>query len=277
MTNLSFYEEVVTQMCIWHDTRAKTEKNRFRNDGITPYSTHPITAYGRALADGIYSPQILCSILLHDILEDTTVSSKEFTEWLSKLNLNIADPVFRICSDLTDFNDKFPVIDTLSRKERKEITNKHISDYACTGALIVKIYDRWHNLFSLSYQPSFRKKYLEESQQLFSALNKGLERVKLLERENRAIDCATKRLSLLEHNYNDATFLAIVNYKTDEIVAACAMNDYEEYIKEMDLTYIPISREQYLNLGDKHTLQGIKEIWLAKKAFHKENADKLKE
>lgn len=270
------YEAVATQMFIWHDTRAKTEKNRFRNDGVTPYGTHPLAALKKAVADGIYSPPISCAILLHDILEDTTVSSKELIEWLVSVDLKMADSIFRICSDLTDFNDKFPIIDTLSRKERKGITNKHISDYACAGALVVKVYDRWHNLFSLSYEPSFRKKYLEESKQLFSALRKGFERVELLERENRAIDCAKKRLSLMEYNYNDDTFLAVIDYKTDKFVAACTMNDYGEY-KEKHLLAMPIPRDQYLNLGDKSTLLEIEEMWLAKKASYKADADKLEE
>ena len=267
------FEVAMRQMGIWHDQFAKTEKNRFRADGVTPYSLHLLAVFKRAYDDGIRSISDLISALFHDVLEDTKVTSTEFIKFLSTLEQkpSFARSVFQTCSDLTDFNDKFPIIDTLSRKERKNITNSHIANYACPGALIVKIYDRWHNLFSLNMQPSFRKRYLEESEGLFKALRDGFERTAPLVESTAAINIAKKRLEMMEKEYYGTDFFIVINSKTDEIVNGCIPSDRSEYSSDQDLIFFPISRDQFLNLGDATTNNFLLERWLARKAHGEQN------
>lgn len=250
----------IAQMFNWHDERAKTPKNRFRADGITPYGTHPFAVLQRGEQDGIKSSPIHLGMIFHDVLEDTTVSSKEFITWLvEKTSPAVARETFQICADLTDFNDKFPVVDQLNRRDRKSMINLHIANYACAGALVVKVYDRWHNLFTLKADPSFRQKYLDESFSLFEALKAGFDRVAPLGHEMHPIDVAKKRLDMMMKEYSGTSFLAVEN--NGEIIGACTPNDfwneYEGKPDFLDCKTVLLSEDQYLNFGDPKVMDEI--------------------
>jgi len=74
-----------------------SHKGQFRNDGITPYSTHPETVVKTLKLLGVKDSDILCAGYLHDVLEDTKYTAE-------KIQDNFGATVFRIVNELT-FDD----------------------------------------------------------------------------------------------------------------------------------------------------------------------------
>jgi (p)ppGpp synthase/HD superfamily hydrolase len=69
-------------------------EGQFRNDGITPYYTHPETVVKTMKLLGVTDPDILCAGYLHDVLEDTKYSADKIKE-------NFGDRVLSIVRELT--------------------------------------------------------------------------------------------------------------------------------------------------------------------------------
>src|SRR5262249_23515228 len=107
----------------------------------TPYIVHP-TRVALCLVDelGLYSPALICSALLHDVIEDSDVTREDIEEWFDE---DIAEIVWL----LTKF-EEVSLREYLARIEA-----------ACeTGAPIVKLCDRLDNLRSVIHTPRIEKK-----------------------------------------------------------------------------------------------------------------------
>lgn len=55
-------------------------KGQYRWDG-SPYILHPTRVLNSLLSNGITDEDILCSAVLHDVVEDTEVTIEEIIEW----------------------------------------------------------------------------------------------------------------------------------------------------------------------------------------------------
>lgn len=106
----------------------RAHKNQFRKDGITPYIEHPKALFNLLLFFGIRDENILCSALLHDIIEDCGVKRKFIEEEFNS-------EVGRIVSGLTR--------DCPREEYEDRIKN---SDFSIQ---IIKIADIIHNLIDL--------------------------------------------------------------------------------------------------------------------------------
>lgn len=130
-----------------HDLRALTPEKRFRKNGKgehteIPYITHPVVVKDIAiqLADD-YQPRAVFLIslisLLHDILEDTTVTEAELTEFLSSL-LSFAETTRVVhCVKLLTKDENYEIVSYLSRIKMDFL------------ARVVKLADLTHNMSDL--------------------------------------------------------------------------------------------------------------------------------
>lgn len=111
-----------------------------RDEG-TPYIVHPVRV-AVSLVDelSLYSPTLVCSALLHDVIEDSDVTREDIGRMFDE---EIAEVVW-LLTKLEDVSLR----DYLARIEAA----------AHTGAPIVKLCDRLDNLRSIVHSPKLEKK-----------------------------------------------------------------------------------------------------------------------
>ncbi|MBI3651880.1 MAG: HD domain-containing protein [Acidobacteria bacterium] len=147
---------------------------QLRDEG-TPYIVHPVRV-AVSLVDEleIFSPQLICSALLHDVIEDSPITREEVAEWFDQ---EIAHLVWLLTKlDSVSLGDYLAAIEAA----------------ADSGAPLVKLCDRLDNLRFLSHSPRLEKKrryirttehyYLpmaaRSSAYLFNELHRALEVVR---------------------------------------------------------------------------------------------------
>ncbi|MGK7390377.1 MAG: HD domain-containing protein [Candidatus Cyclobacteriaceae bacterium M2_1C_046] len=116
---------------------------------------------------------VLAAALLHDVLEDTPVTTEELERYL----LNIMDrkaalETISLVVDLTDIYTKanFP---QFNRKERKKLEAKRLQD-AHPKAQTVKYADIIDNSIDITQNdPDFARVFLREGKLLLNNMNKG--------------------------------------------------------------------------------------------------------
>lgn len=115
------YNSPLYQRCLEIATEA--HKGQFRNDGVTPYITHPI-----AVAEMLTTETEKCIALLHDVLEDTPFKYDD----LIKLGVprSIVDSVNSLskCSDETYLEYILNI--KLTQKFTSDITKVKLADMA---------------------------------------------------------------------------------------------------------------------------------------------------
>jgi guanosine-3',5'-bis(diphosphate) 3'-pyrophosphohydrolase len=125
-----------------------------RDEG-TPYIVHPVRV-AVSLADelSLYSPTLICSALLHDVIEDSEVTRADVARMFDE---QIAEIVWL----MTKFED-VSLREYLARIEAA----------AETGAPIVKLCDRLDNMRSVVDTPSIEKKrrYIRTTEELYLPL-----------------------------------------------------------------------------------------------------------
>jgi GTP diphosphokinase / guanosine-3',5'-bis(diphosphate) 3'-diphosphatase len=120
---------------------AETAHSGQMRDEGTPYIVHPVRV-AVALADEleIYSPQLISGALMHDVIEDSSVTREQ-------VRADFGEEIAQIVWLLTKFEDvSLPVY------------LKAIEEAAHTGAPLVKLCDRLDNLRFLAHSPRAEKK-----------------------------------------------------------------------------------------------------------------------
>jgi guanosine-3',5'-bis(diphosphate) 3'-pyrophosphohydrolase len=123
-----------------YDTAETAHTGQMRDEG-TPYIVHPVRV-AVSLADEleIYSPQLICGALMHDVIEDSPATREEITDMFG-------EEIARIVWLLTKFDDvSLPAY------------LRAIEEAANTGAPLVKLCDRLDNLRFLAHSPKAEKK-----------------------------------------------------------------------------------------------------------------------
>ena len=124
-----------------YEVAEKAHQYQVRDEG-TPYIVHPVRV-AVSLVDEleITSPKLVCSALLHDVIEDSPVSRREIAA-------GFGEEVAEIVWLLTKFDD-VSLVDYLAAIEAA----------GETGAPIVKLCDRLDNLRFLSHSHNVEKKH----------------------------------------------------------------------------------------------------------------------
>lgn len=123
-----------------YEVAEAAHRGQMRDEG-TPYIVHPVrVALTLASELEIYAPRLICSALLHDVIEDSPTTRAEIAALFDE---EVAEIVWL----LTKFDDVL-LADYLAAIEAA----------AETGAPIVKLCDRLDNLRFLHHSPKLEKK-----------------------------------------------------------------------------------------------------------------------
>jgi guanosine-3',5'-bis(diphosphate) 3'-pyrophosphohydrolase len=151
-----------------------------RDEG-TPYIVHPVRVAVSLIDElKIYSPKLICSALLHDVIEDSEITREEIDQMFDE---EIAEVVWL----LTKFED-VSLREYLARIEAA----------AETGAPLVKLCDRLDNMRSVVDTPSVEKKrrYIRTTEEFFLPLAARTNQY-LHNELRRALDDARNHISTL--------------------------------------------------------------------------------
>jgi GTP diphosphokinase / guanosine-3',5'-bis(diphosphate) 3'-diphosphatase len=132
--------EHVAQVYRAYEVAYEAHSGQTRDEG-TPYIVHPIRVAVSVVDElNLYSPTLVCSALLHDVIEDSDITREEVGRMFGK---QIAEIVW-----------------LLTKLEDVSLTHYLASIEAAshTGAPIVKLCDRLDNLRSIVHSPKLEKK-----------------------------------------------------------------------------------------------------------------------
>jgi GTP pyrophosphokinase len=155
-------------------------KNQFRKSG-TPYTEHPLEV-SKILAALKLDTETVLAGLLHDVVEDTSISLEEIRKLFGSEVAFMVDAVTKI-SEVQVSTTIGDVAKTSSKEERKVATYRKffISMAKDPRVIMIKLADRLHNLRTLHYmKPEKRKEIAKESLEIYSPLTHrfGLHRIK---------------------------------------------------------------------------------------------------
>jgi (p)ppGpp synthase/HD superfamily hydrolase len=121
-----------------YEVAETAHRGQMRDEG-TPYIVHPVRVAASLVDElAIYSPELICGALMHDVIEDSPVTRDEIAEAFGE---EIAEVVW-----------------LLTKLEEVTLPNYLAAIEASgTGATIVKLCDRLDNLRFLSHSPKVEK------------------------------------------------------------------------------------------------------------------------
>ena len=133
-------DDELTQVRLAYEIAEAAHEGQMRDEG-TPYIVHPVRV-AVSLVDEleIYSPRLVSSALLHDVIEDSPLTRRQIAEMFGE---EIAEIVWL----LTKFDDVSLPAYLAAIEAASE-----------TGAAIVKLCDRLDNLRFLAHSPKAEKK-----------------------------------------------------------------------------------------------------------------------
>jgi (p)ppGpp synthase/HD superfamily hydrolase len=111
---------------------------RRKNEAAKPYVTHPISVALRLMRAGVTDTNVLCSAVLHDVVEDTNGT-------VADIETRFGPTVARIVGEVTD--DK-----SLSVVERKKLQIEHAKTMS-HEAKLVKLADKLDNCSEIATAP----------------------------------------------------------------------------------------------------------------------------
>lgn len=118
---------------------AQCHAGQYRKDGKTPYINHPLEVMNLVVSNvENASTEMLIAAVLHDVVEDTNVTSAEIKHMFGA-------QVAQIVAEVTD--DK-----TLSKEERKRIQLAEVHTLSDEGKLL-RLCDKICNVYDILYAP----------------------------------------------------------------------------------------------------------------------------
>lgn len=155
------------------------------------YIVHPVRVM-ETVRDYISDPPVLAAALLHDVLEDTDVTSDEMKAFLfTVMNRQDAERTIDLVEELTDVYIKrnFP---RLNRKSRRHKEVERLAA-ASAEAQTIKYADVMDNSADIAENdPDFALMYLRESKYLLQQMEKG--NTLLKQRSTQEVDDHLKRI-----------------------------------------------------------------------------------
>ena len=163
MNDKSTFEYLINRLAPHNDARQRAQvfdayevasqahEGQTRDEG-TPYINHPIRVAVSIVDElDIYSPKLVCSALLHDVIEDSDVTREDIGQMFGE---EIAEIVW-----LMTKLEEVRLSEYLARIERA----------ANTGAPLVKLCDRLDNMRSVVHTPKIEKihRYIRTTQDLY--------------------------------------------------------------------------------------------------------------
>jgi GTP diphosphokinase / guanosine-3',5'-bis(diphosphate) 3'-diphosphatase len=137
-----------------YEVAADAHSGQKRDEG-TPYIVHPVRV-AVSLVDelNLFSPTLICSALLHDVIEDSDITREDIARMFDEGVANLVWLLTKL--------EEVRLSEYLARIEAA----------ADTGAPIVKLCDRLDNLRSVAHTPRLEKKrrYIRTTEELYLPL-----------------------------------------------------------------------------------------------------------
>lgn len=147
-----------------YELAEKSHKGQMRKTG-EEYITHPLhVAY--ILADLNAAPEVVASGLLHDVVEDTEVTSEEITEQFGPTIARIVDGVTKL--DQLSYNKNPLSRSEASNDNYQKLILAMVKD---VRVVIVKLADRLHNMRTIKFlKPEKQKQIARETLDILAPL-----------------------------------------------------------------------------------------------------------
>ncbi|ACU62371.1 HD domain-containing protein [Chitinophaga pinensis] len=166
-----------------------SQRRKFADE---PYINHPVRVMeicGKYTSD----LPVLSAALLHDVLEDTAVTTEELSAWLYKtLSSADADRTLKLTVELTDIYVKkdYP---HWNRRKRKQMEATRLSQISAAGQTIkyADIVDNANDITTAD--TDFISTFLHECRQLLKVMEKGNPALR-----QQAMDIVNKHLSAVK-------------------------------------------------------------------------------
>jgi GTP diphosphokinase / guanosine-3',5'-bis(diphosphate) 3'-diphosphatase len=139
---------------------ADAHRGQFRISG-EPYITHPV-AVAEILAKWHLDPQALIAALLHDVMEDTTITKQEIGERFGRVPAELVDGVSKL--DKIEFQS---VEDAQAENFRKML----LAMARDLRVILIKLADRLHNMRTLDcVRPDKRRRIARETLDIYAPI-----------------------------------------------------------------------------------------------------------
>lgn len=161
--------QLLNQIEVYTDQVHGNQMRKYSNDR---YIVHPVRVM-KTCAQYTTKTEMLAAALLHDVLEDTTVSEKDMLLFLETLmDKHQAEQTLKLVIELTDVYTK-KAYPNLNRKQRKEKETQRIAQTSADSQTI-KYADILDNCKEIvSKDPHFAPRFLKECQAILRVADKG--------------------------------------------------------------------------------------------------------
>jgi len=164
MKEYKYYDRVLELATLAHGD----QKRKYSDD---MYITHPI-AVAKILDDTFEVPEeLIYAALLHDVIEDTTVTRSMLTIQLM-MRFNDQKLAYRVVNLVTELTDVYTgeAYPGFNRRQRKLLEHDRIARIS-DEAKLIKLADLIHNTKSIVEEdPSFAKVYLKEKDHMLKEM-----------------------------------------------------------------------------------------------------------
>ena len=143
-----------------YEYSAAAHEGQFRKGGA-PYITHPL-AVAEILASWHLDSQTLIAALLHDVVEDTGISSEDIAREFGKPVAQLVDGVTKL--DKIQFEDK-------AQAQAENFRKMLLAMARDVRVILIKLADRLHNMRTLeAMQPEKVSRIAQETQEIYAPI-----------------------------------------------------------------------------------------------------------
>ncbi len=153
-------EEDIERVCSAYHFSADAHAGQFRTSG-EPYVSHPL-AVAATLAGWHLDPQALSAALLHDVVEDTTISNADIAARFGKTTAALVDGVSKL-----DRLEHQSYEDAQAENYRKML----LAMARDVRVILIKLADRLHNMRTLdAVRPDKRRRIARETLEIYAPI-----------------------------------------------------------------------------------------------------------
>ncbi|NLC54310.1 MAG: bifunctional (p)ppGpp synthetase/guanosine-3',5'-bis(diphosphate) 3'-pyrophosphohydrolase [Erysipelothrix sp.] len=210
---------------------AKMHEGQYRKSG-EPYVIH-IAQVAYILATLHVGPQTIIAGLLHDVIEDTDISKKDFVDLFGENTFNLVDGVTKIGN--LEFND----LKEYQAENHRKIFIAMANDIR---VIIIKLVDRLHNMRTLEHMsPDKQKRIAQETLDVYAPI---AHRLGMFEIKNELEDLCFFYLDR-ERYYEIAKMVETRRAERDEYVEKMILG-LKELLKKQNIEFDIFGRSKHL-------------------------------
>jgi len=152
--------EDVRQLQTAYEFSEAAHEGQFRRSG-EPYISHPV-AVATILAQWHLDPQALTAALLHDVMEDTTVTKSEISDRFGKMVADLVDGVSKL--DKIEF-------ESVEHAQAENFRKMLLAMARDVRVILIKLADRLHNMRTLeAMHPKKRARIARETLEIYAPI-----------------------------------------------------------------------------------------------------------